>query len=197
MDHAHGAPDGLPILLFADQSAWGVWLAAEHTAALGVWLRLAKRGAALQSLTYSEALDVALCYGWIDSHKRTYDAESWIQRFTPRRARSVWSKVNRDKVLALIANGQMQPAGLRAVELAEADGRWAAAYDAQSVAVVPADLQAALDSNAQANAFFVTLNSQNRYAILHRIQTVKKPETRTRRIAEFVAMLERHELIYP
>ncbi|HET9223725.1 MAG TPA: YdeI/OmpD-associated family protein, partial [Roseiflexaceae bacterium] len=139
----------------------------------------------------------ALCYGWIDGQKKSHDEASWLQKFTPRGAKSIWSKVNREKALSLIESGQMQPAGLAAVESAKQDGRWEAAYDSQSAAGVPDDLQAELDRNPTAKAFFSTLNSRNRYAILFRIQTAKKAETRAKRIQEFVGMLERHEKLYP
>jgi uncharacterized protein YdeI (YjbR/CyaY-like superfamily) len=140
---------------------------------------------------------VALCYGWIDGQKNSYDEDSWLQKFTPRGAKSVWSKINREKVAALTASGQMQPSGLRAVELAKQDGRWDAAYDSQSNATVPEDFQAALDASPQAKSFFATLNSVNRYAILFRIQTAKKAETRLKRIEQFIGMLERNEKLYP
>jgi uncharacterized protein YdeI (YjbR/CyaY-like superfamily) len=185
----------LPILLFESTAAWADWLAA-HPDSTGVWLRHAKKAAALQSISYAEALDVALCYGWIDSHKRSYDEQSWLQKWGPRTRKSIWSKVNRQKVEDLIAAGQMQPAGLLAVEQARQDGRWDAAYDSQSTASIPEDFQAALDASPAASAFFVTLSGANRYAILFRIQTAKKPETRARRIAQFITMLENHETLH-
>jgi len=184
-------------LAFEDARAWEAWLEREHGSAPGVWLRIAKASAGVPSVQYPQALDVALCYGWIDGVKRRIDADYWVQKFTPRAARSIWSKVNREKVQALIDAGRMRPAGLREIERAKADGRWEAAYDSVSKATVPDDLQAALDASPAALAFFGTLNSQNRYAILHRTQTAKKPETRARRIAQFVQMLERGEKIYP
>lgn len=147
-------------------------------------------------MTYAEALDVALCNGWIDSQKKGYDDASWLQKFTPRGAKSIWSKVNREKALALIESGRMKPAGLAAVESAQRDGRWDAAYDSSSTATVPDDLQAALDGNSRAKAFFATLNSANRYAVLFRVQTARKAETRARRIEQLVGMLERHETIH-
>ena len=186
----------LPILLFSHQEDWRVWLHENHASSTGVWLRLAKKASSLQSHSYAEALDVALCYGWIDGQKNAYDDDSWLQKFTPRGAKSVWSKINREKIEALTASGQMQPAGLRAVELAKQDGRWDAAYDSQRNATVPEDLQAALDASPQASAFFATLNSANRYAIYFRIQTAKKAETRARRIEQLVAMLERNEKLH-
>jgi len=186
----------LPILLFESPAAWEEWLAANHESSAGVWLRHAKKASALQSVSYAEALDVALCYGWIDSQKKTYDDDSWVQKWSPRGRRSIWSKVNRDKVAALVAAGRMQPAGERAVEQARQDGRWEAAYDSQRNASVPEDFQAALDANPAASAFFATLKSANRYAILFRIQTAKKPETRAKRIAQFVEMLANHETLH-
>jgi uncharacterized protein YdeI (YjbR/CyaY-like superfamily) len=187
----------LPTLLFAQPQDWRAWLDEHHASSSGIWLRLAKKASGIQSITYPEALEVALCYGWIDGQKKSFDESTWLQKFTPRGAKSIWSKVNREKALALIESGQMQPAGLAAVESARKDGRWEAAYDSQSVAGVPDDLQAELDRNPAAKAFFATLNSRNRYAILFRIQTAKKAETRARRIQEFVGMLERHETLYP
>ena len=185
-----------PILLFADQDAWASWLAEHHGSARGVWLRLAKKAAELSSVSYAEALDVALCYGWIDGQKKSYDADSWLQKFTPRGKRSVWSKVNREKVEALVAAGRVMPAGLAAVEAAKGDGRWDRAYDSPARATVPDDFQAALDAAPDAAAFFATLNGQNRYAILWRIQTAVKPETCARRIEQFVAMLSRGETLH-
>jgi uncharacterized protein YdeI (YjbR/CyaY-like superfamily) len=189
--------DDLPVIPFAQQRDWAAWLADNHASAAGVWIQLAKKGSGIQSITYAEAIDVALCYGWIDGQSKRYDESSWLQKFTPRTAKSIWSKVNREKALSLIESGQMQPAGLAAIERARQDGRWDAAYDSPSTASVPDDLQAELDRNPAAKAFFATLNSRNRYAILFRIQTAKKAETRARRIQEFIGMLERQELLYP
>ena len=186
----------LPVLLFATPAKFEAWLAVHHASAPGAWLQLAKKGTGLVSISYAQALESALCYGWIDSLKRTYDAASWIQKFTPRGPKSIWSQVNKDKIATLIEHGRMQPAGLAAVAQAQAGGRWDAAYASQSNASVPVDLQAALDANPAASAFFATLNSVNRYAILFRIHNVKKAETRSRKIAEFVAMLERGEMVY-
>jgi uncharacterized protein YdeI (YjbR/CyaY-like superfamily) len=189
------APE-LPIILFDDQAAWAAWLDEHHADSPGVWLRLAKKGAPYASVSYAEALDDALCYGWIDSQKKTFDQHSFLQKFGPRGARSIWSKVNREKIQALIDAGRMKPAGLQAVESAKADGRWDAAYDPASTATVPDDLQAALDANPKAKEFFATLNGANRYAILFRVQTAKKPETRAKRITTLVEMLERNEKIH-
>jgi uncharacterized protein YdeI (YjbR/CyaY-like superfamily) len=191
------SPTELPVILFEDQDGWATWLAANHAASPGLWLRIAKKAAGITSLSYDEALEVALCYGWIDGQKKSYDDGSWLQKFTRRGAKSIWSKINREKVQALIERGRMQPAGHAEIERAKQDGRWDAAYDSQRVAAVPDDLQVALDGNPAARAFFATLNSRNRYAILFRIQTAKKPETRAKRIEQFVRMLAQHETLYP
>ena len=185
------------ILLFEDQAAWEQWLALHHSSSPGVWLRLAKKGSAAATVTYAQALDAALCYGWIDGQKKPESDSAWLQRFVPRAKRSIWSRINRQKAIALVESGRMQPSGLAEMERAKKDGRWDAAYDSPSNATVPEDFQTALDKNAKARAFFATLESRNRYAVLFRIQTVKKPETRARRIREFVAMLARHEKFHP
>lgn len=190
------APRELPVVLFETAQTWGAWLDEHHAASPGVWLRLAKKGAPLTSLSYAEALDEALRFGWIDSQKKSCDEHSWLQKFGPRGPKSLWSKINRDKIAALVAAGRMMPAGTRAVESAQADGRWDAAYDSQSNATVPDDFQAALDAHPAARDFFATLNGANRYAVLFRIQTAKKPETRARRIETLVAMLEKGEKIH-
>ena len=186
-----------PIVLFADRAAFRAWLSAHHASKSGLWLRIAKAASPLQSVTYAEALDIALCFGWIDGQKQRHDAESFLQKFTPRQKRSPWSKRNREHVERLIAAGEMHPAGLAAVTAAKADGRWDRAYDSPGTATVPGDLQAALDEHPEAKAFFKTLSSANRYATLYRVQTAIKPETRARRIAEFVAMLRRRETLHP
>jgi uncharacterized protein YdeI (YjbR/CyaY-like superfamily) len=186
-----------PIVLFADRAAFRAWLSAHHASQAGLWLRIAKAASPLQSVTYAEALDVALCFGWIDGQKQRHDMESFLQKFTPRQKRSPWSKRNREHVERLIAAGEMHPAGLAAVAAAKADGRWDRAYDSPGTATVPDDFRAALDEHPKASAFFETLTSANRYAILYRIQTAVKPETRARRIAEFVAMLQRREALHP
>ncbi len=185
----------LPILAFATHGAWEAWLDEHHAASEGLWLKIAKKGSGIETVSYPEALEVALCYGWIDGQKASFDDRYWLQRFTPRRSRSKWSKVNRQKATELIERGAMKPAGLREVERAKADGRWDAAYDAQSTATVPDDLRRELEKNDAAREFFQTLNSANRYAILYQIGDAKKPETRARRIEKFVAMLaERKKL---
>lgn len=189
-------PGGLPVLLFETPEAWTEWLDRHHSDSPGAWLRLARKKAELRSLSYAEALDGALCFGWIDSLKKSYDEDSWIQKFTPRGPKSLWSKVNREKVEALVEAGRMRPAGLLAVERAKEDGRWAAAYDSQRTATVPEDLQAELDRNPVAAAFFASLSGANRYSVIWRIQTARKPETRAKRLATLVAMLERGETIH-
>ena len=187
----------LPILLCDSPRAWEDWLDEHQAQPHGVWLKLAKKGAGVVSVSYAEALDVALCYGWIDAQKKAYDDSFWLQKFTPRRPKSVWSKVNTEKVTQLIASGRMQPAGLREVEAARRDGRWEAAYQPQSTLSVPADLRAELERHPEAQAFFNTLNKVNRYAICYRVETARKPETRRARIEKFIAMLENHDMLYP
>ena len=187
----------LPILPFTNKAKWSDWLTKQHEKSAGVWLKIAKKDANISSVTYEEALDVALCYGWIDGQKKGFDNQHWLQKFTPRGPKSIWSKINTEKAERLIASGEMKPAGLRAIEAAKQDGRWEAAYEGQKTISVPEDFQAALDKNKKAKEFFATLNSVNRYAILFRIHNAKKPETRVKRIQQFVEMLERGEKIYP
>jgi uncharacterized protein YdeI (YjbR/CyaY-like superfamily) len=186
-----------PVLGFATPEAWQAWLEQNHASSSGVWLQIAKKRATEPTVSYEDALTVALCFGWIDGQKRKLDEAAWLQKFTPRGPRSVWSKRNRDKADELIRTGEMQPAGLREVERARADGRWEAAYDSHSTASVPEDLQAELETHPAAKAFFETLDSANRYAILWRLQTAKKAETRARRLRQFVEMLERGEKLHP
>jgi uncharacterized protein YdeI (YjbR/CyaY-like superfamily) len=186
----------LPIMAFDAAARWRDWLDGHHGRSTGIWLRIYKKGSAHPTVTYAEALDEALCYGWIDSVKYSYDSESFLQRFGPRKAKSIWSKINREHVARLIAEGRMQPAGLQAVEAAKADGRWAAAYDSFSRSTVPDDFQAALDAHPDAKAFFEGLNKTNRYAFCMRIQSAKKVETRTRRIAWAIDKLLRQEKIH-
>lgn len=185
-----------PIRLFSTQAEWAVWLDKNHRGSQGLWLRLAKKGARLRSVNYGEALEIALCYGWIDGQKRGENEQAWLQRFLPRSAKSIWSKINRDKANALMADGRMKPAGLEAVERARNEGTWDAAYDSPRTAKVPQDFQAALDASPRAREFFQSIDGANRYALLFRIQTVKKAETRARKIREFVEMLERQERIH-
>jgi uncharacterized protein YdeI (YjbR/CyaY-like superfamily) len=188
--------NGLPILFFASQRDWETWLGEHHRTSKGLWLKMAKKASGIDSVNYAEALDVALCHGWIDGQKGAFDDTYWIQRFTPRGPRSKWSKINVDKATALIEAGRMKPAGLAEVEKAKSDGRWEQAYDSQSKATVPEDLQRELDKNPEAAKFFATLNSANRYAVLYRVQEAKKPETRARRIEKFIDMLNRHEKVH-
>jgi len=187
----------LPILRCETPSEFARWLSSHHASSRGIWLRLMKKASGSASVTYQEALDVAIAWGWIDGQLKPFDEHSWLRKFSPRGPRSTWSKINRDKALALIASQQMQPPGLEQVEQAKRDGRWEAAYDSQSKATVPPDLTAALALSPRAAAFFQTLDARNRYAVLYRVQTPKKPETRERKIRELVAMLERGEKIHP
>ena len=187
----------IPTLTFESQAAWTLWLEKQHAVSPGVWLQLAKSGSGIASVSYAEALEAALCYGWIDGQKKSLDQSAWLQKFTPRGAKSLWSKINCEKAEALIQSGLMQPAGLATIELAKQDGRWQAAYNSPSRAAVPVDLQAELDSHPDAAAFFATLSSGNRYAILWRLETAKKAETRRRRLDEFIQMLIRNETIHP
>ena len=186
-----------PVIAFESQAAWEAWLVEHHAASNGVWVKIAKKASGIPTVTHAEALEVALCYGWIDGQRNRLDDQWFLQRFTPRRSRSNWSKINRAKAEQLISEGRMQPAGLREVERARADGRWDAAYDAPSVAAVPDDLQRALDENPAAAASFATLNSRNRFAILYQLQDAKRPETRARRIEKFIAMLNEGTKPYP
>jgi uncharacterized protein YdeI (YjbR/CyaY-like superfamily) len=188
-------PDDLPVHLFSGPDELESWLEESHDAA-GVWLKIAKKGSPEPSVTYAEALEVALCFGWIDSQKRGCDETHFLQRFTPRRPRGRWSKINREKAEALIEAGRMRPTGLAEVEAAKADGRWEAAYEGQRTAKVPEDLQRELDANPAAAEFFAALDSTNRYAVIYRLNDAKKPETRERRLSKFVAMLERGEKIH-
>jgi uncharacterized protein YdeI (YjbR/CyaY-like superfamily) len=187
---------GLPVVAFADAAALERWLTAQPANSKGLWIKLAKAGSARVSVTKAEAIDTALCHGWIDGQLDKYDDEHWLIRFTPRKPRSKWSQVNRTRATQLMEAGRMRPRGLAQVEAAKADGRWDAAYAPASRAEVPTDLQAALDRSPKAAEFFGTLSGANRYAILYRIGAVKKPETRARKIVDFVAMLERHETVH-
>jgi uncharacterized protein YdeI (YjbR/CyaY-like superfamily) len=184
------------IKLFKSKQDWTAWLEKNHHQSTGLWLRLAKKDSGLRSVSYKEALEVALCYGWIDGQKRPENEQTWLQRFVPRSSRSIWSKINREKVLALIASGEMKAAGLEAIENAKKNGRWDAAYDSPSAATVPVDFQKALDAHPRAAAFFKTLDRANRYAVLWRIQTVKKAETRARKIEQFIDMLAKKEKLH-
>lgn len=188
-------PDDLPILSFEDAAAWEGWLDTCPEAS-GVWLRIAKAGRGIASVTYDEALDVALCFGWIDGQRRACDAATFLQRFTPRRARSLWSKRNVAKVEVLIAAGLMRPRGLREVDTAKADGRWDAAYAGAASRDVPEELSHALAADPDAMRAFEQLDSANRYAFCWRVQTARRAETRRARAAQYVAMMKRGETIH-
>jgi uncharacterized protein YdeI (YjbR/CyaY-like superfamily) len=184
-------------LAFDSPAAWEAWLDEHHESSDGIWIKFAKKASGFASVTYKEVLPIALAHGWIDGQVKRIDEDWYRQRWTPRRARSVWSKINRAAAEAMIERGEMKPAGLREVERAKADGRWERAYDSPKTAEVPPDLRAALDDDPAAAEFFADLDSINRYAILHRIQNAKKPETRARRIEQFVAMCSRGETVHP
>ncbi|HUA72567.1 MAG TPA: YdeI/OmpD-associated family protein [Solirubrobacteraceae bacterium] len=189
-------PNDLPIVEFPDRSAWERWLEVHHESSAGVWLKIAKKGSGATTLTYAEALEHALCYGWIDGQKGPSDRIFWLQRFVPRGPRSKWSQVNRRKATELIEQGRMRPAGIEQVEAAKRDGRWEAAYAPQSTVTVPEDFQAALDANPTANEFFATLKRSERYSFLYRIHDAKRPETRALRVNEYVAMLSEGKTIH-
>jgi uncharacterized protein YdeI (YjbR/CyaY-like superfamily) len=197
MESAGETINGLEILLFQDQQEWDTWLEQNQTSSPGLWLKIAKKGGGLTSVSYDQALESALCYGWIDGQKKPYDTSAWLQKFNRRGLKSIWSKNNRQKAEALIASGSMKPGGLAAVEQAKANGQWDAAYESQKSIGVPEDLERELEARPQAKAFFGSLNSVNRYAILHRLQVAKKPEVRARMLQQFIEMLERGEKIYP
>ncbi|KAK4153596.1 hypothetical protein C8A00DRAFT_33686 [Chaetomidium leptoderma] len=179
----------LPTQLFEDMTAWETWLETNHTDTTGLWLKISKKGSAIASVTYDEALNTALCFGWIDGQKKSHDANHFVQRFTPRRKRSMWSKRNVDKVAVLIEAGRMRQAGQAEIDAAKADGRWAKAYSGSSVMQVPDDFQAALDRNKRAKAFFEGLGKTKRYSFLWRIETTKREETRKKKIEQFVGLL--------
>ena len=186
----------LPIIPFGSQEDWEAWLEEHHGTSDGLWLKIAKKGSGICSVSYPEALDVAISYGWIDGQRASFDDKFFLQRFTPRRPKSKWSKVNREKATGLIEQGKMKAAGLKEVERAKQDSRWDKAYDSQSNATVSEDFQRELDKNLGAREFFATLDSANRYAILYRIQDAKKPETRTRRIQKYITMLNEQKKIH-
>lgn len=186
----------LPTLSFASRTEWEAWLEAHHATAPGVWLRLARKDSGIASVSRAEALETALCFGWIDGQARSEDERYWLQRFTPRRPRSKWSQINCAAAERLIAEGRMRPAGLREVEAAKRDGRWEAAYASPRTMTVPADLQSRLDASPRAKRFFEQLDGRNRYAILYRLHDAKRPETRLRRLEQFVRMLEAGETLH-
>jgi uncharacterized protein YdeI (YjbR/CyaY-like superfamily) len=192
-----GADDGLPTIFCASEGDWERWLEENHGASNGVWVKVAKKASGIDSVRYPEVLDTALCFGWIDGRREALDEQHFLQRFSPRRKRSPWSRINREKVERLMAGGRLRPAGVREMERAQSDGRWEAAYAGQRTMVVPDDLERELRARPEARAFFAQLSSQNRYAILYRLQDAKRPETRARRLAKFVAMLEAGESIHP
>ena len=183
----------LPVLPFESKKKFAEWLAKNHDKSAGAWLKLAKKDAEIPSVTYKEAVNVALCYGWIDGQAKSFDDKYWLVKFTPRRPKSIWSQINTKRVEQLIASGEMKPSGLKAVEAAKQDGRWDAAYASQKNISVPADFQSALSKNEKAKAFFESLTGSKRYAFLFRIETAKKAETRIKRILQFVEMLEKGE----
>jgi uncharacterized protein YdeI (YjbR/CyaY-like superfamily) len=195
--HMPRTPPSFDIVTFPSVRGWARWLSVNHAQCDGVWLRFFKKASAVPSVTYAEALEEALCYGWIDGQAKKYDADSYLQKFTPRRKRSVWSKLNVARALKLIEAGRMRPTGLHQIEAARQDGRWEDAYDSPSRSTVPDDLQAALEKNKKARAFFDTLNKTNRYAITWRLQTARKPETRERRLKVIVAMLAKGDAFHP
>jgi uncharacterized protein YdeI (YjbR/CyaY-like superfamily) len=187
----------LPVIAFKSQQAWDAWLTAQPAQSKGLWLKLAKKSSGIASVSKAEAIDTALCHGWIDGQLDSFDDNHWLIRFTPRQSASKWSEKNRVRALQLVELKRMQPAGLNEIECARKDGRWNAAYAPQSTAQVPDDLRAALAKNRRAKSFFETLDSANRYAILHRIHDAKKPETRMARIEKYVTMLIERKTIYP
>ncbi|MGH2906995.1 MAG: YdeI/OmpD-associated family protein [Solirubrobacterales bacterium] len=191
------SPDALPVTTFTDADAFETWLDANFESAAGVWIAVAKKSTGVASVSHAQALDVALCFGWIDGQRRAHDETYFLQRFTPRRARSPWSQINRDKVLALIDAGRMRPSGQAEIDRAQQDGRWEAAYAGARTSTIPEDLQRELDADPAAAAFFKTLSSQNRYSITYRLNEAKKPETRERRLAKFMAMLRSGETVHP
>jgi uncharacterized protein YdeI (YjbR/CyaY-like superfamily) len=187
----------LPVIAFPSRAQWEAWLAAQPTNSKGLWLKLAKKTSGIAGVSRQEAIDAALCHGWIDGQLDKFDEDFWLIRFTPRKPRSKWSGNNRSRAIELMAEDRMTPAGLQEIERAQADGRWDAAYAPQSTAAVPDDLQKALDAAAPAKRLFEELDSTNRYAILYRVHNAKKPETRARRIETYVAMLARGDTLYP
>lgn len=187
--------ESVPTLLFKDSNAWETWLQSHPDEKTGAWLKLSKKGASTPTPTYEQALDAALCYGWIDGQKKSHDDQHFLQRFTPRRKTSMWSKRNVDKVAGLVAAGRMQPAGQAEIDAAKADGRWERAYAGSSMIQVPEDFGAALARNKKAAKFFDALNKTQRYSFLWRIETTKRPETRQRKIVQFVELLAEHQTL--
>jgi uncharacterized protein YdeI (YjbR/CyaY-like superfamily) len=196
-DRTFQSPDNLPVLAFAGASELEQWLENEHQSSGGLWLAIAKKDTGVSSITYAQAVELALCFGWIDGQRRALDETYFLQRFTPRKARSPWSKVNRTKAEALIESGRMRAAGVAEIERARTDGRWDSAYAGAKTATVPPDLQAELDVDPAAAEFFASLSSQNRFSIIYRINEAKKPETRQRRLEKSLEMLRNQETIHP
>lgn len=191
------AADGLEILELRSRGDWRKWLDKNHSQQDGVWLKFAKKASGITTVNYGEALEEALCYGWIDSQTKSLDDKYYLQKFSPRRARSVWSKINVGKIEKLMAEGKMQPAGLAQVEAAKADGRWEAAYHSPANIVMSEDFAKALDKNKKAKEFYETLSKGNKYAILWRLQQAKRPETRERNIKKFIDMLVAGQKFHP
>jgi len=187
----------LPIMPFASDKLWEKWLKANHASSRGVWLKIAKSASGVDTVTYAQALETALCYGWIDGQKDAFDARSWLQRFTPRKPGGRWSKINRQKAERLIDEGRMKPAGMKLIEEARASGAWDTAYDSQRAAAVPDDLVRGLNAKPAAREFFESLDSANRYAILYRIHEARSAETRARRIEKFIGMLQARKKVHP
>ena len=191
------APRDLPVVAFGSQQAFEVWLTSQPADCRGLWLKIAKKASGIASISRAEAVDSALCHGWIDGQLASFDGNYWLIRFTPRQPASKWSEINRARAQELVALGRMRPTGLKEIERAKKDGRWDAAYAAQSTAQVPDDLARALAKSKKAKAFFETLDSKNRFAILYRVHSAKKHETRAARIEKFVAMLVEGETLHP
>jgi uncharacterized protein YdeI (YjbR/CyaY-like superfamily) len=187
--------DNLPVILFETEQSLTDWL-EQNGKSTGVWIRIAKKNSGIKSVSYEQAVSVGLCYGWIDGLKKTFDEKTWIQRFSPRKPTSQWSKINREKALNLIAEGKMRPEGMATIEVAKARGTWDNAYDSQKTATVPDDLQAELDKNPEAAEFFKSIESVNRYAIIYRLQTAKTPEIRVKKLAQYIEMLNKKEKIH-
>ena len=191
------APRDLPVIAFSSRQAFDVWLTSQPADCRGLWLKIAKKSSGIASISRAEAVDSALCHGWIDGQLDSFDGDYWLIRFTPRQSASQWSEINRARAQELVALGRMRPAGVKEMERAKKDGRWDAAYAGQSKAQVPDDLARALAKSKKAKAFFETLDGRNRFAILYRVHSAKKPETRAVRIEKFVAMLVEGETLYP
>lgn len=192
-----GKHDSYPILEFTDSLQFEKWLNKNHSSTDGIWLKFAKKDSGIKSVNYAEAVEVALCYGWIDGLARRVDENYYVQKFTPRRSNSLWSQINKKKVAVLIREKKMQEPGLAAIEEAKKNGRWKSAYASPSAAKLPAEFTKALKNNVKAKKFFDKLSATNRYAIIHRLTNVKKEETRLKKIEQYIAMLERNETIHP